>query len=240
MRRSEVRSRLGESISARARALGVARWCIVAIAALGLGCGSTAADDSTFLPSDAGDAGGDPDGVSARDALVTDAGVADAATGASLGDATTIDARPGDSAAADDAVVLDASQDDAGSDNVLPIGCAPDGGHGGDRWQDLYACYFGPLGVANCSLNSACHGTGAGAATIWTCGATSAQCYAGMRASLLPDAGVTDPTTTLLYFSLRKADGSGGSMPELPDDVTFDTQDLSRIDAWITKGAPND
>jgi hypothetical protein len=196
-------------------------------------------------PDSSGISDGAAEGAALQDASAVDTGVR-GANDASSGDAGTVDTGtvdtgPRDSGAGDGSTLVDSGETpDAGSDNVLPAGCAPDGGHGGDRWQDLYHCYFGPTGVANCSLNSTCHGTGAGAAAIWTCGATSAQCYAGMVSGMLvPDGGAHDATMTLLYFSLRKADGSGGSMPQIPEDVTFDTQDLARIDAWIMGGAPN-
>jgi hypothetical protein len=119
----------------------------------------------------------------------------------------------------------------------LPANCLPDGGHGGHGWQDLYACYFGPTGIANCSLNSSCHVAGG---PIWVCGATATSCYQGMIGSMVvSERTAGDPTSTLLYFSLRKADGTGGAMPQLPADLSFMTEDMARIDAWIDAGAPN-
>jgi hypothetical protein len=206
-------------------------------------------------PDSSGISDGAADGATVQDASAVDTGVrgpADAGVrgnDASLGDAGTVDTGARDSGGGDASTVVDSGEtpdagSDAGSDNVLPAGCAPDGGHGGDRWQDLYHCYFGPTGVANCSLNGSCHVAGAGSAGIWTCGTTSAQCYAGMLsnpAMLVPDGGAHDATQTLLYMSLRKSDGSASflPMPMTPADVTFDTQDLARIDAWIMAGAPN-
>jgi hypothetical protein len=38
-------------------------------------------------------------------------------------------------------------------------GCGADGGNGGERWQDLYACYFGPSGAASCTFSAGCSQT---------------------------------------------------------------------------------
>ena len=64
---------------------------------------------------------GDDSSVVAGSDAALDTGAADAASDAGV---TSADASP--------LTYLDGSAQ-----------CAPDGGHGGHRWQDLYACYFG-------------------------------------------------------------------------------------------------
>jgi hypothetical protein len=143
---------------------------------------------------------------------------------------------------ASDAGALDTGTGDGGSDAAphLPPSCIAGGSHSGNRWQDLYACYFGPTGIANCALNSSCHVAGSSAATTWTCGSTSDSCYQGMiSASLVPDGGATSAMMTLLYGSLRTSDGFGGVMPLDPPDVAFTPDDMMRLATWIQSGAPN-
>ena len=118
----------------------------------------------------------------------------------------------------------------------LPPGCEPGGANGGSRWQDLYACYFGPTGIANCALNSGCHVENGGGSAYWVCGTTSESCWDGMSTAIV--AGVTDPADTLLYTALRKPDGTG-DMPVTPGTLVFTYGDLGRIAAWIEAGAPN-
>jgi hypothetical protein len=137
--------------------------------------------------------------------------------------------------------VTDAGTGDGGSDAAhLPAPCVAGAAHSGNRWQDLYACYFGPAGIANCSLKSTCHVAGPNAAGFWTCGTTLDSCYQGLiSSSIVPDGGMMDPTMTVFYSSLRTTDGFGGTMPYEPADVAFTPDDMMRIGAWIKSGAPN-
>lgn len=133
----------------------------------------------------------------------------------------------------------------------------------GHRWQDLYACYFGPTGKASCASQGVCHGAPdqAGAAySSFVCGPSKDACWQGMISSLVPPQGATDGTKTILYFSLRKQNGTAsaamGNMPCSPvtmpaDDggtkvtcslsaganYAFTADDLARIVAWVQEGA---
>jgi hypothetical protein len=54
---------------------------------------------------------------------------------------------------------------------------------GGHTWTDLYTCYFGPTGKANCSAQAGCHvSMNSVAATLsgFVCGATKEDCWFGM------------------------------------------------------------
>ncbi len=124
--------------------------------------------------------------------------------------------------------------------------CAPSGDAGsGTTWSDLHRDYFGPTGKASCAGTGQCHGDGAqpGAqASGYVCGPTAAACYAGITsqsANLLTVGDTTDdPTTTLLYATLRKCSG-GGTMPLSPANLQFTSADMARIAAWIKSGAPD-
>jgi hypothetical protein len=130
---------------------------------------------------------------------------------------------------------------------------------GGHRWQDLYTCYFGPTGKANCSSQGFCHGSASqlGAQfSSFVCGPSKDACWQGM-VSLVPMGAnmSTDPMQTILWGSLRKPDGTG-LMPCSPVETpladggtnitcgssangnyVFTTDDLARIGAWIREGA---
>jgi hypothetical protein len=119
--------------------------------------------------------------------------------------------------------------------------CEPTGTHGGHRWQDLFACYFGPTGVASCGSTSGCHSqaTDPGTrASNFLCGSTSTACWQSLTTWLLPADAASDPTATLLYTILCKSDGSG-LMPRFCP-IRLWTGDMARIAAWIQAGAPND
>jgi len=126
----------------------------------------------------------------------------------------------------------------------LSTACQPGGTNGGERWQDLYLCYFGPMGVASCSVTpGGCHGTASDPGAIfsgYTCGADSTACLTSMKGALIP-AGKAAAQTGL-YDALRKvtANGTTNNMPVTPPSLTFQDGDMSRIVAWITAGAPND
>lgn len=133
----------------------------------------------------------------------------------------------------------------------------------GHRWQDLYACYFGPTGKASCAAQGVCHGAPdqAGAQfSTFVCGPSKDACWQGMTSSIVPPKGATDGTKTALYFSLRRQDGTAtpatDNMPCNPvtmpaadggSNVTcslsaganyvFTSDDLARIVAWIQEGA---
>jgi hypothetical protein len=140
-----------------------------------------------------------------------------------------------------DAGSIDAGMSDAGSDAAhLAPPCVSGGAHSGSRWQDLYACYFGPTGIANCALNGSCHVAGPNAAGTWVCGPSSDSCYQGLISSpVVPEGGTMAAMMTLLYTSLRTSDGFGGTMPLDPADVSFTPDDMSRIATWIQSGAHN-
>jgi hypothetical protein len=133
-----------------------------------------------------------------------------------------------------------------GGDPLIPDPCQEGGINSGSRWQDLYACYFGPSGVASCgSQGTACHGSadalGATTALHFLCGTTSYTCWQGMiDAMAVPDGGSTQPTGTLLYSVLRKRSGNNilSTMP-LGSTYTFSPAAVAQITAWIEQGAQN-
>jgi hypothetical protein len=156
---------------------------------------------------------------------------------------------PGEAGASDGPGNEDASRDagvDSGSLTFLDgsAQCAPDGGHGGHRWQDLYACYFGGSGLAACGAMTGCHSNANDDGTFQSSGfvcdaADAGACWQSMTSVLVPDGSASDPVDTTLYTALRKTDGTG-SMPLVPMSLVFQTGDMARISAWITAGAPND
>jgi hypothetical protein len=130
-----------------------------------------------------------------------------------------------------------------GGSSVTSADCQPGGTHGGDRWQDLYACFFGPSGGASCGLQGAsCHGTststGVAASGGFVCGQTQDACWMGMTSTIVPAGSASAPKSTRLYGALRKPDGTG-LMP-LNSSFVFQANDLSRIASWIQAGAQND
>jgi hypothetical protein len=125
----------------------------------------------------------------------------------------------------------------------LSPACQPGAANGGNRWQDLFACYFGSTGVASCSLTSACHGTSTNPGAMssnYVCATDSTACYTSMTsvAANLVTPG-TPAAQTTLYAVLRKTDGTG-TMPQAPITLVFQSGDMARIAAWITAGAKND
>jgi hypothetical protein len=131
--------------------------------------------------------------------------------------------------------------------------CVPDGGNSGNRWQDLYACYFGPTGSASCGSMDGCHGARDQKGTTSTgflCAPTSnpTPCWRSLRLTsaagqspIFPDGG--DPKTSLFWLGLRKGGSDAtkvfNNMP-LNSSYVFQAEDLARINAWIQAGAPND
>ncbi len=139
-----------------------------------------------------------------------------------------------------DAAVADASA-------IASSNCVFDAGT--PRWQDLYACYFGPGGMASCG-SPTCHSvaTDPGAqASNFVCGSTAASCFQGMTApangalAIVPAGGASSPSTTPLWSALHVSNPVGivgNNMPVAPP-YTFTPRDLANIGAWIQNGAPN-
>jgi hypothetical protein len=140
-----------------------------------------------------------------------------------------------------------------GDANVGPsTACQAGGANSGSRWQDLYACFFGPAAPSSCTSSGICHGASDQAGTLgsgFVCGPSSDACWQGMTTPvssgfqpLVPPAGATDATTTMLYSALRKPDPGNtlNNMPFSPATFVFQTDDLTRIKAWIQAGAKND
>jgi hypothetical protein len=132
-------------------------------------------------------------------------------------------------------------------DLTLPASCSDGGENSGIRWQDLYACYFGPSGVASCAGTVGnCHGEpdGLGATiTGFNCApGDSTACLTSMEGYGLFAAG-QDPQMTTLFSVLRQSPGefcsAGSCMPLMPADVVFGPDDMARIGSWIDSGVPN-
>jgi hypothetical protein len=94
----------------------------------------------------------------------------------------------------------DASGGEQGGQPIAADPCgSPQLGH---TWTDLYTCYFGPTGKANCSAQSACHATlgysggipGGGAVSGFTCNADKHACWFSMTHPLYALQGVEPPT----------------------------------------------
>jgi hypothetical protein len=133
----------------------------------------------------------------------------------------------------------DAPPDDGGLFHA-PTDCQPSGPHGGHRWQDLYSCYFGPVGNVSCAAMAGCHGQSGDRGTLasgFMCNPTSDACWRSMTMSIVATEAGADATMTLLYGVLCKSDGSGVMPPGCPNRLL--TGDLARIAAWIRDGAPN-
>ena len=135
-----------------------------------------------------------------------------------------------------------------GGDPLIADPCQPGGANsGGSRWQDLYACYFGPSGPGSCGgLGSSCHGSSTSTGgPFFVCGQTADACWQGLVAkSIVPDGGATDPTTTQLYLALHKEGASLlNNMPRSPSvdkpTYTFSAPALAQISKWIQQGAQN-
>jgi hypothetical protein len=203
------------------------RFTLLFIAAITLiGCGDGMGQGLPAAP-----------GLDGRDANTPDVATQDATGTTDVGSIDT---------GMSDAVIGDTGMSDAGSDAAhLPTVCVSGGAHSGSRWQDLYACYFGPTGIANCAFNGSCHVDPP--TNFWSCGTSKDSCYQGLTSSgvfFVPDGGMMDPTTTSFYNALRTVDMNGviggGLMPGYPlDGVFFTPDDMSRIAAWIKLGAPN-
>jgi hypothetical protein len=131
----------------------------------------------------------------------------------------------------------------------LPASCKDGGPNTGSGWNDLYTCYFGPTGIANCAgggVGAGCHASSGdlgGLASKFACPpeGDAGTCYDGILA-LVPDGSAADPTISELYRVLRKSDGMcmalrGTCMPAPPFTVEFQPRDMNRIAAWLGGGA---
>jgi hypothetical protein len=130
----------------------------------------------------------------------------------------------------------DASPTVTGGEPLVADTCRSGGPNGGHRWQDMYACYFGPSGTASCGARSGCHGSASELGTKlsgFLCGTSADACWQGMmRSQIVPSGGTPDATQVhLLKVTLRKSDGTG-TMPKSSSFV-FQPEDLARISAWI-------
>jgi hypothetical protein len=75
----------------------------------------------------------------------------------------------------------DATGGEQGGQAFAPDPC--DATKGGHTWTDLYTCYFGPTGKANCSAQSACHVNAnslAAGISGFVCGNSKDDCWFGM------------------------------------------------------------
>jgi len=145
----------------------------------------------------------------------------------------------------------DAPQTVQGGEPLTVDPCAPNGSHSGNRWQDLYACYFGPSGTASCgSQGTSCHATakslgaviGLNLAYKFVCGPTPGACWQGLIDSMaVPAGGAADPTSTVFYSALRKGPQGPNDPPQMPlnSPYTFSPAALAQISAWIQQGAKN-
>jgi hypothetical protein len=134
----------------------------------------------------------------------------------------------------------DAPPDDGGLLNAT-TDCQPAGAHGGHRWQDLYACYFGPTGNVSCGSAAGCHSQSSDQGSIasnFVCNPTSDACWQSLTTSIVAPDAASDPTMARLYSVLCKSDGSGAMPQGCPTRLL--TGDLARVAAWIQAGAPND
>jgi hypothetical protein len=139
-----------------------------------------------------------------------------------------------------------------GGDSLTVDPCQKGGANGGSRWQDLYACYFGPSGKASCgALGNNCHGSAQALGATkglphFVCGATRGECWQGLIASMtVPDGGVADPTGAVLYLAIHK-DVGGPIFNNMPRDpvvdkptYTFSLAEIAQISSWIQQGAQN-
>ncbi len=120
-----------------------------------------------------------------------------------------------------------AEQVDAGPEKPVNEDPAP-------TYSELYETYFAPGTPGHCAT-AGCHGDPGH--TVWLCGATKGDCYAGMVTVGLIDA--TDPTHSPIadpaLSELVWINPAGGNMP-------FDTQaenpaGRDAIKAWVAAGA---
>jgi len=126
----------------------------------------------------------------------------------------------------------------------------------GTAWKDLYRDFFGPTGIATCSLSGSCHGMagqGGPQASNFICGADINECYRTLRTgkhpgekmSLVEDSAVANPDSAFLFrvVRLQNADGTvvqNLAMPLSPTSFAFSAADIDRMKTWIRNGAKND
>ncbi|MGA7119715.1 MAG: hypothetical protein WBY94_06435 [Polyangiaceae bacterium] len=138
-----------------------------------------------------------------------------------------------------------------GGDPLIVDPCQP-ADSGAIRWQDLYACYFGPSGPGSCGgLGSSCHASSTSTGgPFFVCGETAYACWSGLIAKgIVPDGGAPDPTTPELYSALYKGGAIGVASNNMPRSqslssanmptYTFSAVDIAQISQWIQQGAQN-
>jgi hypothetical protein len=127
----------------------------------------------------------------------------------------------------------DATGGEQGGQALAPDPC--DATNGGHTWTDLYTCYFGPTGKANCSAQGGCHtslNTSAAVIAGFVCGATKEDCWWGM----------THPTYVLQNVSPLVVCDAGaaeldGSCPMPPADAAADAAPF--CSCWPSAAGPN-
>ncbi|MGA7119329.1 MAG: hypothetical protein WBY94_04485 [Polyangiaceae bacterium] len=143
----------------------------------------------------------------------------------------------------------DAPDTVTGGDPLTVDPCQSGGANSGNRWQDLYACYFGPSGPGSCGgLGSSCHASSTSTGGVFfVCGQSADECWNGLIAKgVVPDGGATDPTMTELYLALHKEGVTGAPLNNMPRSpsvdmptYTFSKPVIAQISQWIQQGAPN-
>jgi hypothetical protein len=109
-------------------------------------------------------------------------------------------------------------------------------------WASLYDVYFGPTGVASCSNGDTCHTslmTPGGISSNFVC-ADKDGCYMSLtgQSNLVKSTDMASPEGATLFKKLRQA-GTAGTMPS-NSMFTFQSGDVSVIEAWIKNGAMDD
>jgi len=104
-------------------------------------------------------------------------------------------------------------------------------------YSELYASYFAPGTPGHCAT-AGCHADPGH--TVWLCGETKGDCYAGMATVGLID--TSDPTHSSIADAHRSPlawfNPTGGNMPfdaQAPNDEARDA-----IAAWVAAGARDD
>ncbi len=105
------------------------------------------------------------------------------------------------------------------------------------KYSELFETYFAPGTPGHCAT-AGCHADPGH--TVWRCGSTASDCYAGMVDVGLIDTAspanswLIDPHSPLVWFNM-----AGGNMPF---DAQNDANDAGRdaIKAWVAGGALDD
>ncbi len=131
---------------------------------------------------------------------------------------------------------------DASAPPAAPIDAGPLGQ--GHTFDELYADYFGNPARASCAGNGSCHGAdnqrGSQDSSFVCPAGDKNACYTSLVSAAADLVNPGDAKTSILLTKvLRRADGTGGNMPQSPGYAFSDT-DLQRISDWIDAGAKND